>query len=59
MHIEERGCEIFLKTCQYAEKFGLVEIIYKYKSSIFNLHFQIVIYHPILSNNCNNVFPSM
>ena len=28
-------------------------------SSVFNWSFQLVIYHPIFVNNCNNVFPSV
>ena len=26
---------------------------------LFNLPFQIVIYHPITSNNCNNIVPTV
>ena len=29
------------------------------QSLVFDLPFQVVIYHPILSNNCSNVFPSV
>ena len=38
---------------QYIEKFSLVLIIYKRS---FNLPFQSIIYHLILSNNSNNFF---
>ena len=31
--------------------------INKHAKFDFNLPFQIVIYHPILSNKCNNIFP--
>ena len=59
MYIEERRwvtAQILLTNCSYIEKFRLVGIISK-QSSVFSLPFQIFIYHPILSNNCNNAFP--
>ena len=59
MYIEDRGwakAQILLTNCWYIEKCRLVGIITSIQSSVFNFPFQIVIYHPILSNNCKNVF---
>ena len=59
MCIEERGwvrAKILLTNWKYIKKSRLIGKIYKYTSSVFNFPFEIVIYHPILSNYCNNVF---
>ena len=53
MHTEERKwlkVQIILTNCQYIEKSTRI------KCSDFNLTCQIVIYHPVTSGNCSNVF---